>query len=524
MSNIFFNPSDYTIKLTCNSDDTFIHNLRFSNLSFVKTVNYETMVDKNYGEVILSDTVGNHYNVSVECYNVLNGTQTAYGNQDITQIFNDGVYNLGKNDAYLIIHFKTPIILGTLNYLTFKLDKYDENNELVEQDGEIGVYQDECLYSYNTEDYRKNSVIIVFKDIEKHNIFPNEIETFLGIFNENEGESLGIPIKGGSKKNDDVFIIRFSKIRLGQTIQTENLEVEGCEFVRDVETHEGIRGYKVFKDTATNKEVILNIYNYNNISHDLNGHVLQNYKYLINHTDYDSLNIECKVFQNGVDLSGRSIIYNQTLSNDECYNVDLTTLYNGFLQTSSIKKIAPFRLQIPYQYETDVKYKILILLESDDKKTLSLYNARFQDLTFNKALSTSSADYDNTEVIQFTNTSNLNNSNVTCEVYESSKKYINVNPFLYDSSSLFDPLKVNSNGETQVLSAISNYFYYAITFNSKLPKKIIKSFQVGVGENNTNFECNVKFKLYDQLDNKLLFETELYNETRELLTPFKNYE
>ena len=138
--------------------------------------------------------------------------------------------------------------------------------------------------------------------METFNINPNEIDIFLGYYTKEEDQFAAIPIVYGRKTSksadtddldfldtsntssdptgstgssdptgstgssnpvsdepesteNDIFVIQLSNIKLGQTVHTESISIDGCEFIEEEETYPGIRGYKIFKDLRTNKEV-----------------------------------------------------------------------------------------------------------------------------------------------------------------------------------------------------------------------------------------------------------------------------
>lgn len=195
--------------------------------------------------------------------------------------------------------------------------------------------------------------------METFNINPNEIDIFLGYYTKEEDQFAAIPIvysKKSSKNADDldfldpsnassnpvsdepdstendVFIIQFSNIKLGQTVHTESITIEGCEFIEEEETYPGIRGYKIFKDLRTNKEVRIDIYMNNPVSHDFEETILSDFRYITNHTDSDILNIRCKVFQDGVDLSNRKITYT--------HDVPLIANIKAFYNSNTVKELS----------------------------------------------------------------------------------------------------------------------------------------------------------------------------------------
>ena len=132
---------------------------------------------------------------------------------------------------------------------------------------------------------------------------------------------------------NDVFVIQLSNIKLGQTVHTESISIDGCEFIEEEETYPGIRGYKIFKDLRTNKEVRIDIFMNNPVSHDFEETILSDFRYITNHTDSDILNIRCKVFQDGVDLSNRKITY--THDNDP-----LIANIKAFYNSNTVKELS----------------------------------------------------------------------------------------------------------------------------------------------------------------------------------------
>ena len=216
--------------------------------------------------------------------------------------------------------------------------------------------------------------------METFNINPNEIDIFLGYYTKEEDQFAAIPIVYGRKTSksadtddldfldtsntssdptgstgssdptgstgssnpvsdepesteNDVFIIQLSNIKLGQTVHTESISIDGCEFIEEEETYPGIRGYKIFKDLRTNKEVRIDIYMNNPVSHDFDETILSDFRYITNHTDSDILNIRCKVFQDGVDLSNRKITY--THDNDP-----LIANIKAFYNSNTVKELS----------------------------------------------------------------------------------------------------------------------------------------------------------------------------------------
>ena len=199
--------------------------------------------------------------------------------------------------------------------------------------------------------------------METFNINPNEIDIFLGYYTKEEDQFAAIPIVYGKKSSksadaddldfldssnsssnpvsdepesteNDIFVIQFSNIKLGQTVHTESIAIEGCEFIEEEETYPGIRGYKIFKDQRTNKEVRIDVYMNNPVSHDFEETILSDFRYITNHTDSDILNIRCKVFQDGVDLSNRKITY--THDND----VPLIANIKAFYNSNTVKELS----------------------------------------------------------------------------------------------------------------------------------------------------------------------------------------
>ena len=197
--------------------------------------------------------------------------------------------------------------------------------------------------------------------METFNINPNEIDIFLGYYTKEEDQFAAIPIVYGKKSSksadaddldfldpsnassdptgssnpvsdepesteNDIFIIQFSNIKLGQTVHTESIAIDGCEFIEEEETYPGILGYKIFKDLRTNKEVRIDIFMNNPVSHDFEETILSDFRYITNHTDSDILNIRCKVFQDGVDLSNRKITYTH---DNEPLIANIKALYNS---------------------------------------------------------------------------------------------------------------------------------------------------------------------------------------------------
>lgn len=195
--------------------------------------------------------------------------------------------------------------------------------------------------------------------METFNINPNEVDIFLGYYTKEEDQFAAIPIvysKKSSKNADDldfldpsnassnpasdepdstendVFVIQLSNIKLGQTVHTESIAIEGCEFIEEEETYPGIRGYKIFKDLRTNKKVRIDIYMNNPVSHDFEETILSDFRYITNHTDSDILNIRCKVFQDGVDLSNRKITYT--------HDVPLIANIKAFYNSNTVKELS----------------------------------------------------------------------------------------------------------------------------------------------------------------------------------------
>lgn len=213
--------------------------------------------------------------------------------------------------------------------------------------------------------------------METFNINPNEIDIFLGYYTKEEDQFAAIPIVYGKKSSksadaddlddldfldtsntgsditgssdptgssnpvsdepesteNDVFVIQLSNIKLGQTVHTESITIEGCEFIEEEETYPGILGYKIFKDLRTNKKVRIDIYMNNPVSHDFDETILSDFRYITNHTDSDILNIRCKVFQDGVDLSNRKITY--THDNDP-----LIANIKAFYNSNTVKELS----------------------------------------------------------------------------------------------------------------------------------------------------------------------------------------
>lgn len=141
---------------------------------------------------------------------------------------------------------------------------------------------------------------------------------------------------------NDVFVIQLSNIKLGQTVHTESISIDGCEFIEEEETYPGIRGYKIFKDLRTNKKVRIDIYMNNPVSHDFDETILSDFRYITNHTDSDILNIRCKVFQDGVDLSNRKITY--THDNDPLI-VNIKAFYNSNT-VKELSSVTSFAIEI----------------------------------------------------------------------------------------------------------------------------------------------------------------------------------
>ena len=219
--------------------------------------------------------------------------------------------------------------------------------------------------------------------METFNINPNEIDIFLGYYTKEEDQFAAIPIVYGRKSSksadaddldfldtsntssdptgstgstgssnpvsdepesteNDVFIIQLSNIKLGQTVHTESISIDGCEFIEEEETYPGIRGYKIFKDLRTNKEVRIDIFMNNPVSHDFEETILSDFRYITNHTDSDILNIRCKVFQDGVDLSNRKITYTHD-------NEPLIANIKAFYNSNTVKElssVASFGIEI----------------------------------------------------------------------------------------------------------------------------------------------------------------------------------
>ena len=207
--------------------------------------------------------------------------------------------------------------------------------------------------------------------METFNINPNEIDISLGYYTKEEDQFAAIPIVYGKKSSksadsndldfldttntssditgstgssnpvsdepesteNDVFVIQLSNIKLGQSVHTESIAIEGCEFIEEEETYPGIRGYKIFKDLRTNKEVRIDIYMNNPVSHDFEETILSDFRYITNHTDSDILNIRCKVFQDGVDLSNRKITYTHD-------NEPLIANIKAFYNSNTVKELS----------------------------------------------------------------------------------------------------------------------------------------------------------------------------------------
>lgn len=198
--------------------------------------------------------------------------------------------------------------------------------------------------------------------METFNINPNEVDIFLGYYTKEEDQFAAIPIVYSKKSSNsadaddldfldpsntgsnpasdepestenDVFVIQLSNIKLGQTVHTESITIEGCEFIEEEETYPGIRGHKIFKDLRTNKEVRIDVYMNNPVSHDFEETILSDFRYITNHTDSDILNIRCKVFQDGVDLLNRKITYTHD-------NEPLIANIKAFYNSNTVKELS----------------------------------------------------------------------------------------------------------------------------------------------------------------------------------------
>lgn len=390
----------------------------------------------------------------------------------------------------------TTSYTGTVNY-----QLYDDSDVL--------IYETALTNETHSIRYQMNFII----DPDALGFTPEKAEAFFA--NIDSTAPLIVPIAGSNAKAKDVFVMQFYNCTLGQHIDTKNISIEHCTFDHEVETHDCIRGYKVFTDDLTGRQITLNVYMTPEVCHSdsSDSDLLTSYDYMINHTNEDTLNIECKVIQNGVDLTGRKIILTQETSDH--LPVELRTVYNDIVQTNVKQTFDTTEVTIPSDYLHDRQFRIVITLTDLQNQSLPVHilnHGLFTDLTLDAVLTTSTVNKDAVDVIRF---KDIYNNAFVCELYQNSVMPTVTNysgaKYYWGPSNLFD---VTSASCLEVASERNvDKFEYMISFRNKLPIDMIKNFSVIVGNCNSSllggttrvFEYHTQFDLYDMLQNKLLY-------------------
>lgn len=362
--------------------------------------------------------------------------------------------------------------------------------------------------------------------------------------------ALNVVIFGSSAKEGSVFTMQFFNITFGQSINA-NISISECSFVKDEILHYGISGYKIYKDNLTGCEIKIHIYTLPIIVHG-DGDLLNTYTYEKNFTNKDRIVLSIDAVQNGVDLTGRRILFTNDIDVADTKMVSYITTYNNITQSYSTKMFRTFDSYIPSQVSSNAYYKIVVHVTSKNPTAYAgLSRGSFDGLT---AVSVSNQDttstYNVTERVDFIDD---NYNIISCDInmnncYKDTQVYVYRNttfPAWCTPSNLFIAREypkerreynawygreVQVGWESDRMSLNDNYeLTYTMTFLSSINKSCIKDFSVILGPVNDGslfnaYESRAVFELYDAFSDVLLYKNAVNSDNSTAIKPFENYD
>lgn len=139
--------------------------------------------------------------------------------------------------------------------------------------------------------------------------------------------------------------LEFAKLKKGQKICTQNLEIEKCTLISETDVYKGMYGIKTFIDTVSNKQFDVHLFVNPCIYH--NPTIVTDYQNLYNVSKYDSFNILFSVKQGNLDLSGRILSLYQSMFFSDCMDITFNVYMNQWLYSSVDRKFTDIEFLIP---------------------------------------------------------------------------------------------------------------------------------------------------------------------------------